>query len=106
MLTILNAYENTYTNALTQVNNAIALGDIPPAQRQDLMKEAYDSAYGFVDSVINIHKYTHNQDLISEIQAEYLLKAMDLHDLIFEHFYSHTKDIWQVNPQIAVTIES
>lgn len=91
------SYQKVYEQTSEKVAYALDSleeANVPPAMRQDLLKQAHDSAYAFVDSVVNVGKYTENPELISKIQDTHLDGAIAMYDRIFDEFYSYTK-VWQ-----------
>ena len=90
-LTIVSSYAKVYEELATKIQHALADGDVPQAYRQELLKQAFESSYEFVDSVVNAGKYTRNEALIREIQELFMDKAIEQYDLIFDEFSKHTK---------------
>jgi len=103
-LTIVDSYAKTLEEAKDKVNHALKQGHIPDALRQDLYKQAYDAAFGFVDAVINVRKYTNNDELIKSIQELYMQDALDLHDRMFTAFNAHIKS-WDSFREISSSQE-
>ncbi len=90
-LTIVDSYAKTLEEAKDKVNHALKQGHIPDALRQDLYKQAYDAAFGFVDAVINVRKYTQNEELIISLQELYMQDALELHDRMYDALGEHLK---------------
>lgn len=97
------SYQKVYEITAEKVAHALdSLEEENPASlRQDLLKKAHDSAYEFVDSVVNVGKYTRNPALIRHIQDTHLDGAIAMYDRVFDEFYSYAK-VWS---EVAPTVE-
>jgi hypothetical protein len=96
LISIEASYQKVYELTAEKVAHALdSLEEVnvPPAMKQDLLKQAHDSAYAFVDSVINVGKYTQNLELIAKIQGAHIDGAIAMYDRIFDEFYGFTK-VW------------
>jgi len=103
MINIITSYQKTLEEAERSLHNAKQEGDIPNSLRQALCKRAYDNCYNFSDSVVNAGQYTRNPDLIQEIQDQFMLQALTLHDEAYELLNSHIKLNWKL--EAAATTE-
>jgi hypothetical protein len=93
-LTIESSYQTVYEQTAEKVAHALESVETPmPYQmRKDLMKQAHDVAFEFVDSVINVGKYTHNAELIKKIQDTHMDGAIAMYNRIFDEFYNYSKN--------------
>lgn len=90
------SYQKVYeitAELVGQAMESLEEPDMSTARKQDLLKQAHDKAYEFVDSVVNVGKYTHNQELIQKIQDTHMDGAITMYDRIFDEFYGFTK-VW------------
>jgi hypothetical protein len=93
-LTIIASYGKTREELERKIEHALQDVEVPVALRQETLRLAFESAYHFVDSVINAGKYTRNSELITEIQELHMEPAYELYERIFDAFYTHTP-IWK-----------
>lgn len=97
-VTIESSYQKTYeiiTEQIAQARESLEEPNIPVAMKLDLLKKAHDAAYQFVDSVINVGKFTENKELIEKIQGVHMDGAMTIYDRIFDEFYTFSKESWE-----------
>jgi hypothetical protein len=93
-LNITGSYQKVYEITAEKVAHALDSleeENVPSAMQLDLLKNAHQSAYEFVDSVINVGKYTRNPELVKEIQSTFLDGAIAMYDRVFDEFYQYTK---------------
>lgn len=93
-INIVSSYQKVYdltSENVTHALNSSETANVPSAMTVDLLKNAHDSAFDFVDSVINVMKYTNNPELITEIQEKFLDDAIAMYNNIFENYYEYTK---------------
>lgn len=106
-LNITASYQKVYEITAEKVAHALDSleeGNVPSGLQLDLLKNAHQSAYEFVDSVINAGKYTRNPELIEEIQTKFLDGAIAMYDRVFDEFYGYTKNTdTKALQEVAVT---